>query len=387
MRLLDAQLAAGVRFNAAEFAREHGVSVRTVYRHQARVRAEGQWRPRSRRPRRFPRATPLDLEAWILKLRDDLVPDSGADHIRDALFDVHARMCPSWTVPARSTINRVLGRHDKLERNPKKRPRSAWRRFVYARPRDCYQEDGTEWQLADGTKVVIFDVLDDCSRLLVACRAHPSETAQGAIDAAVHAEAECGAPALWLTDNGMAFTARLTHPGKGISTFTRKILSFGTRLIHSSPYHPQTCGKVERHHQTLKKWLRSQPAPATIEELQALLDQYRRYYNNRRHSALPRRMTPTQAWAAAQTLGGPTSPPRQADATLHHCTVSKGGSISVGRQYMYIGTTWTGTILTAIRDSDRVTVYDPDGTPLGHALLDPTKRSIPFTPAEPISQP
>src|SRR5262249_52906643 len=58
MKLLDAQLAAGVKFVAAEFAREHGVSVRTVYRHQQRVRAEGEWRPRSRRPHTSPGATP-----------------------------------------------------------------------------------------------------------------------------------------------------------------------------------------------------------------------------------------------------------------------------------------------------------------------------------------
>ena len=70
-------------------------------------------------------------------------------------------------------------------------------------------------------------VLDDCTRLLAAIRAHPAETADGAIHTAEHAVREMGAPALWLTDNGAAFTARLTFRGKGISAFTRKILSFG----------------------------------------------------------------------------------------------------------------------------------------------------------------
>jgi hypothetical protein len=178
MKLLDAQLAAFVAVDAVAFAREHGVSVRTIYRHRARVRAEGEWRPRSRRPHSSPTATPADLEMWILKLRDGLGVDNGADFIRDALVDIHGRTAPAWAVPARSTINRVLSRHNKLERNPKKRPRSSWRRFAYARPRDCYQEDGTEFVLADGiTKAVIFDVLDDCTRYLMACVAHPAETA------------------------------------------------------------------------------------------------------------------------------------------------------------------------------------------------------------------
>jgi putative transposase len=350
-----------------------------------RVRAEGQWLPRSRRPHTSPAATPAELQAWILKLRDELGLDNGADHIGDALLDVHARTGPGWAVPARSTINRVLGRNDRLASNPKKRPRSSWRRFVYARPRDCYQQDGTEVDLAGGGKAVIFDVLDDCSRFLLACRAHPAETAHGAIDAAAHAVREMGPPALWLTDNGAAFTARLTNPGKGISVFTHTVLSFGTRLIHSSPYHPQTCGKVERHHQTLKKWLRARPTPATIEDLQALLDIYRQYYNNRRHSALARRMTPTQAWASAETLGGPTSPPRQTDATLHRCKVASTGVIRVGSHRMSVGLPRAGTTVTAIRDGGRATIYDTDGHPLGHAYLDPAKNYITFTPVEPAS--
>ena len=383
MKLLDAQLAAGVAVNAAEFAREHGVSVRTVYRHRARVRMEGEWRPRSRRPRTSPNATPADLEAWILKLRDDLGVDNGADHIRDALVEIAVRIGPAWSVPARSTINRVLSRHDKVERNPKKRPRSSWRRFSYARPRDCYQQDGTEFALADGVKAVIFDVLDDCSRYAVAARAHPAETTRGAIDAAEHAVAERGAPALWLTDNGPAFTIRFTNPGTAISAFTRTILDLGTRLIHSSPYHPQTCGKVERHHQTMKKWLRAQPRARDIEELQAQLDAYREYYNNRRHSALPGRMTPAQAWAAAESLGGPTSPPRQVDATLHRCLVSKTGVISVGSNRMSVGAPRAGTTVTAIRDGDQATIYDADGIPLGRAHLNPARNYITLTPAEP----
>src|ERR1044071_9372053 len=91
MNLLDAQLAAGVRGNAAEFAREHGVSARTVYRHEARTRAEGQWQQRSRRPHSSPRVTPPELDAWICKLRAELAPDNGADFIRDVLIDLHAR--------------------------------------------------------------------------------------------------------------------------------------------------------------------------------------------------------------------------------------------------------------------------------------------------------
>ncbi|WP_343448780.1 DDE-type integrase/transposase/recombinase [Micromonospora oryzae] len=379
MNLLDAQLAAGVRINVAEFAREHGVSVRTVYRHQARIRDEGEWHERSRRPHNCPRVTPPDLDAWICKLRAELGPDNGADYIRDALIEVHTATGPAWRVPSRSTINRVLARHDLLERNPAKRPRSSFRRFVYARPRDCYQIDATNVRLADGNLATVFDVLDDCTRTLVGCHATTAETAEAAITAVRQAFAEYGAPAIVLSDNGTAFTSRLTRPGS-ISTFVQCLLDHHVRPINSSPYHPQTCGKVERHHQTLKKWLSTQPAPSTHAELQNLLNTYRHYYNTeRRHSALPRRATPAQAWTDAPSLGGPTSLPTQTDATLHHCLVSNTGAISVAGHRTSVGTTHAGTTVTAIRDQNRITVYHHDGQPLGHFHLTPDRNYISLT--------
>jgi putative transposase len=379
MNLLDAQLAAGVRVDAAEFAREHGVSVRTVYRHQQRVRAEGQWSQRSRRPLSSPRTTPVELDAWICKLRVELSPDNGADFIRDALSELHERTGPGWLVPSRSTINRVLTRHDLLERNPGKRPRSSFRRFAYARPRDCYQIDATNVRLATGALVAVFDVLDDCTRTLVACHAAPAETAQDAVTAIAQAFTAYGVPALMLSDNGTAFTSRLTQPGS-ISTFVQYLLQNGVQPINSSPYHPQTCGKVERHHQTLKKWLSARPAADTITGLQTLLDAYRDYYNTRRrHSALPHRGTPAQAWADAGSLGGPASPPRQTDATVHHSLIASNGVINIAGHRTSIGRASAGATVTAIRDRNHVTVYDHQGKPIGHLNLEPGKTYIPLT--------
>jgi transposase InsO family protein len=285
-------------------------------------------------------------------------------------------------VPSRSTINRVLARHDLLVHSPAKRPRSSWRRFAYARPRDCYQIDATEVKLGDGTAVAVFEVLDDCTRTLLACHAAPAETAAGAVTAIRQAFTAHGAPAIVLSDNGTAFTSRLTQPGS-ISTFVQTLLDHGVRPINSSPYHPQTCGKVERHHQTLKQWLNTQPTPDTLTDLQALLDIYRRYYNTeRRHSALPQRSTPTQAWtnaANAGGLGGPANPPLQTDATLHHCRVASTGAITIAGHRTSVGTTRAGTTVTAIRDRNHVTVYDPDGQPLGHIQLNPDKNYITLT--------
>jgi putative transposase len=384
VKAMDALLQAGVRIdNVAAWCRDNGVNPRTYYRHLARIRAEGQWRPRSRRPYHRPTATCAELDAWICKLRADLAPDNGADYIRDALVGIHARTGPDWVVPSRSTINRVLARHDLLDRNPAKRPRSSWRRFAYARPRDCYQIDATEIALADGDTVVVFDVLDDCTRMLLACHAAPAETTDAAITAITKAFNDHGAPAIVLADNGTSFTHRHLNPDAGPSRFTRTVHAAGTHLIHASPYHPQTCGKVERHHQTLKRWLATQPTAGTLQQLQDQLDRYRtHYYNTRRsHSALPGRSTPQHAWSTAPSHGGPATLPIQTDATIHHRLVSDTGTIAIGHgQRVSVGRHRHGQTLTVIRDHNHITVYSPNGDPLGHTTLTTDRAYTRLTP-------
>ena len=172
-----------------------------------------------------------------------------------------------------------------------------------------------------------------------------------------------------------------TARGAGASAFPRAAAALGARLIHSSPYHPQTCGKVERHHQTLKRWLATQPAPATLAGLQALLDAYRDYYNTRRHHTAVH-SAPRHAWDTAPAHGGPGHLPRQDDATIHTLTVAPNGSISLGGLRIHISAAKAGTTVTAIRDNRHVTVYTPHGTPIGHIHLNHDKRyQGPLTPA------
>ncbi|MDW5327328.1 DDE-type integrase/transposase/recombinase [Plantactinospora sp. KLBMP9567] len=386
MTAMDALLAAGVRIdNVQQWCDDNNVNPRTFYRHRARVQAEGVWRERSRRPHHSPGITPPELDAWICKLRNDLGVDNGADQIRDELLLIHAFTDPGWRVPSRSTINRVLSRHDLLDRNPAKRPRGTWRRFAYAQPRDCYQIDATRIRLANGQLVAVFDVLDDCTRMLVACRAAPAETSTAAIAAIGRAFTDHGPPAIVLSDNGTIFTHRLLKDNAGPSPFAETVHHHGTRLIHSSPYHPQTCGKVERHHQTLKRWLTAQPhQPHTLRQLQRLLDTYRHHYNHhRRHSALPGRVTPHHAWTTAPHHGGPQALPIQTDATVHHPTVSDTGAINVGYTRIGLGCIWRGHTVTAIRDGNHITVYASNGHPIGHTTAPRDKKT--YTRLTPIS--
>jgi putative transposase len=374
MKYMDAAVTAGVKItNVARWCRDNGVDRRTFYRHRARIEAEGSWQPRSRRPRTSPGATPAEVADAIVRLRGELTPDNGADAIIAALRPVAARedwAGRGWRIPHRSTVNNVLNRAGLVKPEPRKRPRSSFRRFAYARPRDCYQIDATAVKLADGTPAVVFDVLDDCTRLLAACQAADAETAAAAAAAIQAAAAACGAPGIVLCDNGTALSGGRS---RGQGAFARAVQAMGARIIRSSPYHPQTCGKVERHHQTLKRWLATQPPPATLQDLQALLDAYQDYYNTRRyHTAV--RATPRTAWDTAGSHGGPGHLPRQDDATIHAVTIGDSGNARIGTLTIHIGRDRAGQHITAIRDHDRVTAYTPDGTPLGHIHLDHTRR-------------
>jgi putative transposase len=375
MKLMDATIEAGVKVNVTAWCEANGISRRTFYRHRQRIEAEGSWQPRSRRPKTSPGVTPPAVVAQIVALRAELAPASGADAIIAALAGRAAAdgwAARGWRVPHRSTVNKILKREGLVTPDPRKRPRSSWRRFAYARPRDCYQIDATGVKLATGATAVVFDVLDDCTRLLAACHAADAETAAAATTALRAAAAACGAPGIVLCDNGSAFTGGPNARGAGASAFSRAVTALRARLIHSSPYHPQTCGKVERHHQTLKNWLATQPLPATIPELQTLLDTYRTWYNTRRHHTAIA-TTPRHAWDSAPAHGGPGHLPRQDDATIHKLTVAANGTIALGALKISAGTTRAGQAITIIRDHDRVTAYTPGGQPIGHIHLDHNK--------------
>jgi putative transposase len=391
MKLLDAALVALVAHgagvfddNLARWCRVNNVSRATAYRHLKRIRERGRWEPDSTRPRtRAGHATPLEVEAEVVRLRRELAEqpgeEVGADNVRYylsqlALLDGWAER--GWVVPSRATIHKIMKRHGLVRPEPAKRPRSSYRRFVYARPRDCYQIDATEVRLGAG-KAVVVEVLDDCSRVLVATHAADSETADAVIAAVQRAFDDYGVPALVLSDNGAAFTSRFTKGGT--SRFTRHVRTAGARLIHSSPYHPQTCGKVERHHRTFKAWLAQQPSPSTLTELQQLCDRYQRWYNQqRRHSAA--NQPPLRTWDSAPELGGPVKLPVQQDARVSVHRLDQQGRLSVGPTKISVDRARAAQPVTVLHDGDHITVYLEDGTPLGHLHIDhasPAQRLVP----------
>src|SRR5215213_1258361 len=179
MRLLDASLVAAISYHAEAFGVDfkgwcaaNNVSRSTAYRHKKRIEELGRWQPLSTRPKSRPdHQTPPEVEAEIVQLRRELEQqpghDCGADNIGyrlQQIAELHDWAERGWRVPSRATIHKIIKQHGLVRPQPKKRPKSSYRRFAYARPRDCYQIDATEVRLSGGEKAVVFEVLDDCTR-------------------------------------------------------------------------------------------------------------------------------------------------------------------------------------------------------------------------------
>ena len=279
----------------AEVAREYGVSRRWVHELVKRYQAEGEagLEPRSRRPLRSPHQVTARLEDEIVELRKRLTDqglDAGAHTICFHLERRHG------SCPAPSTVWRVLTRRGFVTPQPHKRPKSSFIRFEAEMPNERWQADVTHWELADGTEVEILNIEDDHSRLCVASDARAA-TRGGDVVVSFHkAFAAHGFPASVLTDNAAVFSG--TSRGWGRVAIEVELDELGIASKHSAPYHPQTCGKVERFHQTQKRWLAKQPKADDVGQLQEQLDRFRDCYNSERPHRALRRRTPLEAFEA-----------------------------------------------------------------------------------------
>jgi transposase len=296
----------------AEVVAEYGVSRSWVYELLARYRDEGDaaFEPRSKAPKTSPRATPPETIDLVVRLRKELHEaghDAGADTLRWHLTHHHQ------VALSRATIHRILTRHGAITPEPKKRPRSSYIRFQAAMPNETWQSDFTHYPLTDKVafpqSVEIITWLDDCTRYALHVSAHRTITTPIVRQTFRKTAGQHGIPASTLTDNGMVYTVRLAGIGRrgGRNGFEEQLRTWNIVQKNSRPNHPTTCGKVERFQQTMKNWLRAQPdQPATIAELQTLLDRFRTEYNQHRpHRSLPHRATPAALYDRDPRPGPP----------------------------------------------------------------------------------
>jgi transposase InsO family protein len=349
-----------------------GRSKSWVHRHVALYRAGGDeaLAPLKRGPKVPANLISLDLEDEIVGWRKRLGEDGLDAGARTILWHLRQN---GTRAPALSTIHRVLVRRGFVTPQPQKRPRSSWMRFESDLPNECWQSDMTHWHLEDERPVEIINFIDDHSRAVLASVVVPVATAAEVVRIFYETAAIYGLPASVLSDNGAIYTAayRGSHTGMEI-----ELATLGITFKHGKPYHPQTQGKVERYHLTLKKWLRKKPAVATLAELQAQIDRFVFIYNEQRpHTA--RGCPPMQAWRAMdKATASVHGQPLLAHTKVRRDRIDKTGCftlryrsklhhVGVGRAHR------DKRVLILVADLD-VRVIDENGVMIRHLELDPS---------------
>ncbi len=356
----------------SQFCREHEVSRSRFYEIRTAARRHGVLPavvvpPPTQRPAR---QTPHLLEDVAVRIRKELA-EQGWDH--GPISVRHQMLAQGLPAPSRATLARIFARRGLVVPAPAKRPRSSWRRFTFAFVHECWQLDATQWPLADGTRATVFQLLDDHSRYIVGSVVDSTETAAAAVAVKRSAVTAHPAPLLLLTDNGLAMNPHRRGRSSALAEFARSV---GTRPITSRIYHPQTCGKNERVHATLQRWLRAHPVPCTLADLRELIDRFDQHYNHHRpHQALQMR-TPAEvltgdARAIAPSAPDPTCPPDKASAApigQHDVRVKRVGTTGsvriTGGYFINLGIELAGSDVLTVVEGSVAAVFDQHGTHL-----------------------
>ncbi len=261
--------------NRRQLCLRFGISPATGYKWLERSRRGEPLCDRSRRPHDSPRRCSAQVEAQIVALRTQH-PAWGARKLARRLQVL------GHPVPAVSTVHAVLQRHD-LITPAASQAAQAWQRFEHLAPNDLWQMDFKGHVPMQHGRCHPLTILDDHSRYSLGLRACGNEQRETVIDQLVAVFRRYGLPARMTMDNGAPWGSENTHY-TGLDVW---LMRQGIRISHSRPFHPQTQGKDERFHRTLKAEVLQGPAFADLAQAQHAFDRWRLIYNQQRpHQAL-----------------------------------------------------------------------------------------------------
>ncbi|WP_246678808.1 IS481 family transposase [Mesorhizobium sp. B2-4-17] len=267
--------------NVRELCRRFGISPTTGYKWIERYQAEGLagLTERSRRPHSSPQRTAWQVEAKVLEVRDKSNNVWGGRKIKGAL-----EKDSELEIPAASTITAILRRHERLTEAGAAQHPGPWQRFERETPNELWQMDFKGHFAIHSGRCHPLTTLDDHSRfnlVLSACGNEQGRTVRGELEIAFR---HYGLPLAMLMDGGPPWS----DPGGELYTvFSVWLLRLGIRVLHGRPRHPQTQGKEERFHRTLKAEVISGRSFGDLADCQRAFDQWRPRYNHERpHEAL-----------------------------------------------------------------------------------------------------
>ncbi len=272
-------LSSGSDLTMIQLCRRFGISPKTGYKWIRRHKTHGVagLSDHSRRPHYIPKQTPQEPEEAVCELRKEH-PAWGARKIRRRLQDLG-----KTNIPVCSTITRILHRRG-LMNGPSETHRGPWQRFEYPAPNALWQMDFKGSIKSLSGRIHPLTVLDDHSRYNIVLRCLSRETESNVQTALTEAFQKYGLPDRMLMDNGSPWGS---GPQADFTGLTVWMMRLGIQALHSRPYHPQTCGKDERFHRTLKRELLDQEQWRDTAHAQERSDAWRHIYNHERpHEAL-----------------------------------------------------------------------------------------------------
>ena len=328
--------------NRRELCRRFGISSKTAYKWLARVGVEGKdWaQDRSRRPRKSPAKSTAKIETAVLEIRD-AHPVWGARKIRRCLEDRHK------SVPAASTVHAILARHDRIP--PPSQP-PQYTRFEHPAPNDVWQMDFKgRFPLGDRQMCHPLTMVDDHSRYalcLQACSNEQAETVQQHLERTFR---RYGLPGAFLVDNGVPWGTCSPVRWTKLRVW---LLKLGVDVIYARPYHPQTKGKNERFHRTLKAEVLSMRTFRTSTQLQNAFDRWRHVYNNERpHQSLGQNVPASRYRPSPRSLPSKLCEPEYEQGTIVRRAGSIKANISFGNRRWHMPDAFCRELL-AVRPLD-----------------------------------
>lgn len=264
----------------SELCRRFGISRKTGYKWLKRYVAggPGALEDLSRAPHSSPTRTPDVVEAKVLEVRKDH-PAWGGRKIRRRLLDLG-----NVDVPAPATITDILHRHNKIV--PGEPQAGGFVSFEADEPNDMWQMDFKGWFTCGTGRCDPLDVLDDHSRYNLHLEACTDQTTGTVKTSLTDTFTTYGIPKWMLLDNGQPWGT--SQAGFRWTTLTVWLIDVGVSVTHSRPRHPQTLGKDERFHRTLKlEVISTRQVWDSHQQIQAAFDTWRHIYNHQRpHDAL-----------------------------------------------------------------------------------------------------
>lgn len=331
----------------SELCRRHGISRKTGYKWLSRYEEKGiaGLSNQSRRPHVSPYRSPPEIEEAVVNIREEH-PVWGGRKIRRVLAN------EGWKaeqLPAASTITNILRRHDLL--GPGTRGGSPdMQRFERSEPNDLWQMDFKGWIHIDhGRRCYPLTVLDDHSRYNLILKACSSEKDSQVRPHLIAAFERFGLPRQILCDHGNPwgrYRGNLLDLQTGITRMQLWLTRLGVELIHGRVCHPQTQGKEERFHRSLKaEVLDRESLWRDLDHCQSAFDHWQKVYNEKRpHEALDMD-TPCSRYR----LSHRAYPERLPDVESFYLKedvirkVKSKGEITFSNHFFYIGNAYVGS--------------------------------------------